>query len=61
LLMIEKGSGPQRVAIKKGVGSSTIRFEGLELNQIYSVEVEFLSDRSYCRKLQKSPIIFEAD
>lgn len=60
-LSIEKGSGPQKVAEKKGKGTAVIEFEGLDVNHIYQVQLEFLSDNSPCRKLQKSPIIFQVE
>lgn len=62
ILNIEKGSGPLKIEEKRRKGNSIIRFEGLSLNAIYQIEVEFLSERkSMCRRLQKSQIIFEED
>lgn len=57
-LSIEKGAGPEQIAKKKGQGTAVVKFDGLDISQIYKVEVEFLSDKSYCRKLQKSQITF---
>lgn len=61
VLSVEKGSGPQKVDEKKGQGNSVIRFKGIDINNIYQVQIEFLSDNTPCRKLQKSQIIFEAE
>ena len=60
VLSIEKGSGPEQIQKRMGKGNSLVHFEGLEIDQSYLVQVEFLSeDNPICRKLQKSPIIID--
>lgn len=60
VLSIEKGSGPEPVSEKRGRGNQTLKFESINPNLIYQVQVEFVGEEnSYCRKLQKSQIILE--
>jgi hypothetical protein len=61
-LIIERGSGPQKVAEKRGQGNSNVHFEKLDTDEIYQVQVEFLTeDKSFCKKLTKSLITFEIE
>ena len=60
ILNTEEGSGPEKVAEKRGNGNSVIHFEKLNINEIYKVQVEFLTeDKAICKKLVKSLITFE--
>lgn len=61
VLHIEKGSGPEKIAEKRGSGNAVVRFTGLDVQAIYQVQLEFLSDDTHCRKLQKSQITFESE
>lgn len=59
---IEKGSGPEVIQRQEGNGNSVIHFKGLDITQMYLVQVEFLSeDKAFCKKLQKSQITFDAE
>jgi hypothetical protein len=67
-LSLEKGSGIQKIAEKKGNGNSSVSFKELDPNGIYQVLFEFLpnndnkiSTKDFCQKLQKSGIILEAE
>lgn len=56
----EEGSGPQKITEKKGGRDSIVKFEGLDVNSIYLVQFEFLSeDKKLCSKLQLSQIVIE--
>jgi hypothetical protein len=60
VLSIQKGSGPEKIMEKKGSGNSVVRFEKLDVSQIYKVEVEFLNEEEpFCRKLVQSLITIE--
>jgi hypothetical protein len=59
-LKIEKGSGPETVKELKGSGSRTVRFEALDTQAIYQVQIKFLDEeKPLCQILQKSQIFFE--
>src|SRR5688572_7646801 len=59
-LQIEKGSGPVTIKELKGSGSRTVRFEALDTQVVYQVQVRFLDEeKPLCKILQKSQIFFE--
>jgi hypothetical protein len=58
-LNVEKGTGPQKVELKKGSGNQTIEFKNLPRDNAYQVVVEFAGENPRCKTLQKSQIIIE--
>jgi hypothetical protein len=59
-LNIQKGSGPSLVERQNGNKSAIVRFQNLDANKVYMVEVEFVSEPTqHCKKLQKSLITFQ--
>jgi hypothetical protein len=60
-LNTESGSGVKKVTTKKGQGSTVVTFQVSNINSIYQIEFEFLSEKGLCRKLQKSGIILEKE
>jgi hypothetical protein len=59
-LLLEKGSGPEKLVEKKGVGTQKIRFDGLNKDELYRVVVEFPGEKNNrCRAFQESQITLE--
>ena len=62
VIHVEKGTGPEKIEEKRGKGNAVIRFDGLDVQAMYQVQLEFLSaDETHCRKLQKSQITFQSE
>jgi len=59
-LNVEKGTGPREISRKTGSGSSVVKFNNVNPDLIYMINVEFPDEeKSRCRRLQLSQIIIE--
>lgn len=59
-LLEQKGSGPQKIKERSGVGNQKVKFEEIPSDKLYQVQVEFKDEaNTRCRRLQITQVIIE--